>query len=102
MELGALDGSPSTRSMTHEFEEALQWQRILIEVFFILFFHGGYFLFASCILIVSNIVAYFYFLQGDPRYRQTLRTRSPLAFDVNAAICEKHMQVSNITLVDLS
>jgi hypothetical protein len=31
MELGALDGSPKTRSMTHEYERVFGWKRILIE-----------------------------------------------------------------------
>ena len=31
MELGALDGSPGTRSMTYEYEKSLGWKRILIE-----------------------------------------------------------------------
>lgn len=31
MELGALDGSTKTRSMTVEFENSLKWQRILVE-----------------------------------------------------------------------
>jgi hypothetical protein len=31
MELGALDGSPGTRSMTTEYEKQLNWKRILIE-----------------------------------------------------------------------
>lgn len=61
MELGALDGSPGTRSMTHEFELSLEWSRILIE--------------------------------GDPRYRDKLKANSANAFNVNAAICEKHSEV---------
>ena len=55
MELGALDGSPRTRSMTFQYEKSLSWKRILIE--------------------------------GNPSYRATLRTNSPLSFSVNAAIC---------------
>lgn len=31
MELGALDGSPKTRSMTHEYEKVFGWKRILVE-----------------------------------------------------------------------
>ena len=31
MELGALDGSPATRSMTCEYERSLNWKRVLIE-----------------------------------------------------------------------
>lgn len=31
MELGALDGSPHTRSMTYEYEKSLGWKRILID-----------------------------------------------------------------------
>lgn len=31
MELGALDGSPNTKSMTHEYERVFGWKRILIE-----------------------------------------------------------------------
>lgn len=31
MELGALDGTPATHSMTYAFEKELQWKRILIE-----------------------------------------------------------------------
>jgi len=31
MELGALDGSPGTRSMTYEFENSFNWRRILVE-----------------------------------------------------------------------
>ena len=31
IELGALDGSPGTRSMTYEYEKTLNWRRILIE-----------------------------------------------------------------------
>ena len=31
IELGALDGSPGTRSMTYEYEKSLNWRRILIE-----------------------------------------------------------------------
>ena len=31
IELGALDGHPDTKSMTHEYEKSLNWKRILIE-----------------------------------------------------------------------
>lgn len=31
MELGALDGSPQTRSMTFDFEKSFGWRRILVE-----------------------------------------------------------------------
>ncbi len=31
IELGALDGSPNTRSMTYEYEKTLEWKRILVE-----------------------------------------------------------------------
>ena len=31
MELGALDGSPSTRSMTYEYERSFGWRRVLID-----------------------------------------------------------------------
>lgn len=31
MELGALDGGPGTRSMTHEYEKSMGWRRILID-----------------------------------------------------------------------
>jgi len=31
MELGALDGSPSTRSMTYEYEKSFGWRRVLID-----------------------------------------------------------------------
>lgn len=31
MELGALDGSPGTRSMTYDFERSFGWRRILVE-----------------------------------------------------------------------
>jgi hypothetical protein len=31
MELGALDGTPTTRSMTYTLEAALGWRRVLIE-----------------------------------------------------------------------
>jgi hypothetical protein len=55
MELGALDGSPATRSMTYEYEKHLNWKRILID--------------------------------GNPLYRKSLPMKSPLAFNVNAAIC---------------
>ena len=58
MELGALDGSPGTRSMTYEYEKSLGWKRILIE--------------------------------GDPQYRVNLLAKSPEAYSVNAAICERH------------
>lgn len=61
MELGALDGSPNTRSMTVEYEKSLGWKRILIE--------------------------------GNPRYKDNLIRLSPLAFSVNAAICERHATV---------
>ena len=31
VELGALDGTPNTHSMTHEYEKSLGWRRILID-----------------------------------------------------------------------
>ena len=31
MELGALDGSPNTRSMTYEYEKSMGWRRVLID-----------------------------------------------------------------------
>ena len=31
MELGALDGSPNTHSMTYDFEKSMGWRRILVE-----------------------------------------------------------------------
>ena len=55
MELGGLDGSHDTRSMTVSFEEKFKWKRIVVE--------------------------------GNPLYREGLQSKSPLAFDVNAAIC---------------
>eukprot|EP01038_Epipyxis_sp_PR26KG_P005995 gene5995-8254_t len=61
MELGALDGSPNTRSMTFDYEKVLGWKRILIE--------------------------------GDPKYRNSMIENSPLAFSVNAAICEQAAKV---------
>ena len=31
MEIGALDGSPHTRSMTYEYEAQMDWKRIMVE-----------------------------------------------------------------------
>ena len=31
LELGALDGSPGTRSMTYDYEDSFNWRRILVE-----------------------------------------------------------------------
>ena len=61
MELGALDGSHNTRSMTFDYEQSFGWKRILVE--------------------------------GDPSYKQNLISNSPLAFSVNAAICEREAKV---------
>jgi len=61
MELGALDGSPGTRSMTYEYEKSLGWKRILVE--------------------------------GDPQYRVNLLAKSPEAYSVNAAICQRHTTI---------
>ena len=57
MELGALDGSHDTRSMTRDYEDSMGWKRILID--------------------------------GSPVYKKTLAAKSPEAFGVVAAICER-------------
>lgn len=57
MELGALDGSHDTRSMTRDYEDSMGWKRILID--------------------------------GSPVYDKSLAKKSPEAFGVVAAICEK-------------
>ena len=54
MELGALDGSTDTRSMTVALEK-LGWKRILVD--------------------------------GNPRYRENMKAKSPNAFSALAAIC---------------
>jgi hypothetical protein len=61
IELGAIDGSAATMSMTHVFESELYWKRIIIE--------------------------------GNPVWADKMRTHSPRAFAVNAAICEKEQTV---------
>jgi hypothetical protein len=61
IELGALDGSPQTRSQTYEYEKSLGWRRILIE--------------------------------GDPQYKDHLNERSPMAFNVLAAMCSHQGQL---------
>jgi len=56
MELGALDGSNNTYSMTYPFEKYFGWKRILVE--------------------------------GNVNYRLQLKSNSPQAYSVTAAICE--------------
>ena len=34
MELGALDGTPNTHSMTHEYEKAMGWRRLAVPILF--------------------------------------------------------------------
>jgi FkbM family methyltransferase len=59
--LGALEGSPNSRSMTYQYEQQMGWHRILVE--------------------------------GDPSYRDRMKTNSPSAFSANAAICENQTSI---------
>ena len=56
LELGALDGSNDTYSMTYPFEKYFGWKRILVE--------------------------------GNVNYRPLLKSKSPEAYSVSAAVCE--------------
>ena len=62
MELGSLDGSHDTRSMTRDYEDSMGWKRILID--------------------------------GSPVYTKSLAQKSPEAFGVVAAICEKEKETA--------
>lgn len=65
MELGALDGTHDTMSMTKGLEQVMGWKRILIE--------------------------------GNPAYWPKMKTKSPKAYAVGAAVCETARQVHYVS-----
>jgi hypothetical protein len=77
MEIGALDGSQETRSMTFDLEQSFGWRRILVEGNPMYKYE---FLYVVIILLEITIML--------ASFRRGLRIKSPEAFTFNSAVCQ--------------